>query len=67
MLSIRDNEIYQQFILLDNFGIKPWETSEDHEVYKEDLVNMIALKHLQVEAQNNEVRKTQWRAEMQTR
>jgi hypothetical protein len=57
-------EIYQQFVLLDQFGIKPWETSEDHEVYKEDLVNMIALKHLQNEAENNAIKKAQWRAEV---
>lgn len=62
MLNERDMAIYQQFVLLDQFGIKPWETNDDHEVYKEDLVNMIALKHLQNEAENDSVKKAQWRA-----
>lgn len=50
-LSHEAQKVYDSYILLKNFGIKPWETNETGEAYKEDLVYMIALENFVNEAQ----------------
>lgn len=53
--------------MLDEFHVRPWETSEDHEVYKEDISNMIALKQQQREGQKYNMEKQQWLAEVRAK
>jgi len=53
--------------LLDLFHIRPWEYNSDREVYKEDLANMINLKRLQREAEEHNIKKEQWRGQLQGR
>lgn len=49
-MSHEAHEIYNWYILLKNFGIKPWEVNDTGKVYKEDLVYMIKLEEFQNEA-----------------
>lgn len=58
MLKDWETEIYNQFILADEFKIKPWESNLDGEHYPEDLSNIIALKRMQGEAIQHERNKT---------
>lgn len=60
-------DIYMQFVLLDVFHVRPWEYSEDHEIYREDLATCVNLKRLQQDAEISKMEKTQWRAEAQGR
>jgi len=60
-------EIYKQFIMLDQFHVRPWEYSEDHEVYKEDIANMISMKHIQNEAERYNMEKERWKSEVKAK
>jgi len=66
-LTVEENEIFEQFSLLELFHIRPWEYSEDREPYKEDIANMITLKRLQLEAQRYNMEREQWRSDTQAR
>jgi hypothetical protein len=49
-LSHRAKEIYDSYVLLKQFGIKPWEVNGTGDVYKEDLAYMARLEEFRNEA-----------------
>lgn len=66
-LTHEEYEVYKRYLLLDLFHIRPWEYNDDHEVYKEDIADMINLKKLHNEAEQYNMKKAEWRADVQSR